>query len=154
MYFYTYNTKIGNITIVATNDYITNLYINYNNIKAIQEETKLISQTANEIKEYLDGNKKSFSIPIKIEGTDFQKKVWQELLKISYGETRSYKDIAININNSKACRAVGTAIKNNPIPIIIPCHRVINSNKNLGGYAYGLEIKKILLKIEKNDLLF
>lgn len=154
MYSYTYNTKIGNITIVATNDYITNLYINYNNIKAIQEETKLISQTANEIKEYLDGNKKSFSIPIKIEGTDFQKKVWQELLKISYGETRSYKDIAININNSKACRAVGTAIKNNPIPIIIPCHRVINSNKNLGGYAYGLEIKKILLKIEKNDLLF
>lgn len=154
MYFYTYNTKIGNITIVATNDYITNLYINYNNIKAIQEETKLIKQTFNEIKEYLDGNKKSFSIPIKTEGTDFQKKVWQELLKISYGETRSYKDIAININNSKAYRAVGTAIKNNPIPIIIPCHRVINSNKNLGGYAYGLEIKKILLKIEKNDLLF
>lgn len=154
MYSYTYNTKIGNITIIEKDGYIANLYINYNNIKAIQEETKLIKQTFNEIKEYLDGNKKSFSIPIKIEGTDFQKKVWQELLKISYGETRSYKDIAININNSKACRAVGTAIKNNPIPIIIPCHRVINSNKNLGGYAYGLEIKKILLKIEKNDLLF
>ncbi len=154
MYFYTYNTKIGNITIVATNDYITNLYINYNNIKAIQEETKLIKQTFNEIKEYLNKERKYFSIPIQVKGTDFQKKVWQELLKISYGETRSYKDIAININNSKACRAVGTAIKNNPIPIIIPCHRVINSNKNLGGYAYGLEIKKILLKIEKNDLLF
>ena len=154
MYSYTYNTQIGNITIIEKDGYIANLYINYNNIKTIQKETKLISQTANEIKEYLDGNKKSFSIPIKIEGTDFQKKVWQELLKISYGETRSYKDIAININNSKACRAVGTAIKNNPIPIIIPCHRVINSNKNLGGYAYGLEIKKILLKIEKNDLLF
>lgn len=154
MYSYTYNTQIGNITIVEKDGYIANLYINHNNIKAIQEETKLIKQTFNEIKEYLDGNKKSFSIPIKTEGTDFQKKVWQELLKIPYGETKSYKDIAININNSKACRAVGTAIKNNPIPIIIPCHRVINSNKNLGGYAYGLEIKKILLKIEKNDLLF
>ena len=154
MYSYTYNTQIGNITIIEKDGYIANLYINYNNIKAIQEETKLIKQTFNEIKEYLDGNKKSFSIPIKTEGTDFQNKVWQELLKIPYGETRSYKDIAININNSKAYRAVGTAIKNNPIPIIIPCHRVINSNKNLGGYAYGLEIKKILLKIEKNDLLF
>ena len=148
MYFYTYNTKIGNITIVATNDYITNLYINYNNIKAIQEETKLIKQTFNEIKEYLNKERKYFSIPIQVKGTDFQKKVWQELLKISYGETRSYKDIAININNSKAYRAVGTAIKNNPIPIIIPCHRVINSNKNLGGYAYGLEIKNLLIKLE------
>lgn len=150
MYFYTYNTKIGNITIVATNDYITNLYINYNNIKAIQEETKLISQTANEIKEYLDGNKKSFSIPIKTEGTIFQNKVWQALLKIPYGETRSYKDIAININNSKAYRAVGTAIKNNPIPIIIPCHRVIKSNKDIGNYAYGIDIKKELLNLEAN----
>lgn len=154
MYSYTYNTQIGNITIIEKDGYITNLYINYNNIKAIQEETKLISQTANEIKEYLNKERKYFSIPIQVKGTDFQKKVWQELLKISYGETRSYKDIAISINNSKAYRAVGTAIKNNPIPIIIPCHRVINSNKNLGGYAYGLEIKKILLKIEKNDLLF
>ena len=148
MYSYTYNTQIGNITIVATNDYITNLYINYNNIKAIQEETKLIKQTFNEIKEYLNKERKYFSIPIQVKGTDFQKKVWQELLKISYGETRSYKDIAININNSKAYRAVGTAIKNNPIPIIIPCHRVINSNKNLGGYAYGLEIKNLLIKLE------
>lgn len=150
MYFYTYNTKIGNITIIEKDGYIANLYINYNNIKTIQKETKLISQTANEIKEYLDGNKKSFSIPIKIEGTDFQKKVWQALLKIPYGENRSYKDIAININNSKAYRAVGTAIKNNPIPIIIPCHRVIKSNKDIGNYAYGIDIKKELLNLEAN----
>lgn len=150
MYSYTYNTKIGNITIIEKDGYIANLYINYNNIKTIQKETKLISQTANEIKEYLDGNKKSFSIPIKTEGTDFQKKVWQEVLKIPYGETRSYKDIAININNSKACRAVGTAIKNNPIPIIIPCHRVIKSNKDIGNYAYGIDIKKELLNLEAN----
>ena len=148
MYSYTYNTQIGNITIIEKDGYIANLYINYNNIKAIQEETKLIKQTFNEIKEYLNKERKYFSIPIQVKGTDFQKKVWQELLKISYGETRSYKDIAININNSKAYRAVGTAIKNNPIPIIIPCHRVINSNKNLGGYAYGLEIKNLLIKLE------
>ena len=150
MYSYTYNTKIGNITIIEKDGYITNLYINYNNIKTIQKETKLISRTANEIKEYLDGNKKSFSIPIKIKGTEFQNKVWKELLKIPYGETRSYKDIAININNSKACRAVGTAIKNNPIPIIIPCHRVIKSNKDIGNYAYGIDIKKELLNLEAN----
>lgn len=150
MYSYTYNTQIGNITIIEKDGYIANLYINYNNIKTIQKETKLISQTANEIKEYLDGNKKSFSIPIKIEGTDFQNKVWQALLKIPYGENRSYKDIAININNSKAYRAVGTAIKNNPIPIIIPCHRVIKSNKNIGNYAYGIDIKKELLNLEAN----
>ena len=150
MYSYTYNTQIGNITIIEKDGYIANLYINYNNIKTIQKETKLISQTANEIKEYLDGNKKSFSIPIKTEGTIFQNKVWQALLKIPYGETRSYKDIAININNSKAYRAVGTAIKNNPIPIIIPCHRVIKSNKDIGNYAYGIDIKKELLNLEAN----
>lgn len=150
MYSYTYNTQIGNITIIEKDGYIANLYINYNNIKTIQKETKLISQTANEIKEYLDGNKKNFSIPIKTEGTIFQNKVWQELLKIPYGETRSYKDIAININNSKAYRAVGTAIKNNPIPIIIPCHRVIKSNKDIGNYAYGIDIKKELLNLEAN----
>ena len=150
MYSYTYNTQIGNITIIEKDGYIANLYINYNNIKTIQKETKLIKQIFNEIKEYLDGNKKSFSIPIKTEGTDFQKKVWQELLKIPYGENRSYKDIAININNSKAYRAVGTAIKNNPIPIIIPCHRVIKSNKDIGNYAYGIDIKKELLNLEAN----
>lgn len=150
MYSYTYNTQIGNITIIEKDGYIANLYINYNNIKTIQKETKLISQTANEIKEYLDGNKKSFSIPIKIKGTEFQNKVWKELLKIPYGENRSYKDIAININNSKAYRAVGTAIKNNPIPIIIPCHRVIKSNKDIGNYAYGIDIKKELLNLEAN----
>ena len=150
MYSYTYNTQIGNITIIEKDGYNANLYINYNNIKTIQKETKLIKQIFNEIKEYLDGNKKSFSIPIKTEGTDFQKKVWQELLKIPYGENRSYKDIAININNSKAYRAVGTAIKNNPIPIIIPCHRVIKSNKDIGNYAYGIDIKKELLNLEAN----
>lgn len=150
MYSYTYNTKIGNITIIEKDGYIANLYINYNNIKTIQEETKLIKQTFNEIKEYLNKERKYFSIPIQVKGTDFQNKVWQELLKIPYGETRSYKDIAININNSKVCRAVGTAIKNNPIPIIIPCHRVIKSNKDIGNYAYGIDIKKELLNLEAN----
>lgn len=85
-------------------------------------------------------------------GTEFQKKVWKELLNIPYGETRSYKDIAIAIGNGKACRAVGNANNKNPIAIIVPCHRVVGSNGSMTGYAGGLDIKEKLLKIEKYNI--
>lgn len=91
----------------------------------------------------------SFNIPLNLKGTLFQKKVWQALLEIPYGKTCSYKDIAQKIGNPKAVRAVGTAIGKNPISIIIPCHRVIASNGGLGGFAGGIDRKKILLDLEK-----
>ena len=86
---------------------------------------------------------------LEVKGTEFQKKVWNELLKIPYGQTKSYKDIAIAIENERASRAVGMANNKNPIPIIIPCHRVIGSTGKLVGYAGGVNVKEKLLNIEK-----
>ena len=94
-----------------------------------------------------------FDLPLLKDGTDFQISVWNELLKIPYGETRSYKDIAVAINNEKAVRAVGMANNRNKISIFIPCHRVIGSNKKLVGYGGGLEIKEFLLNLEKRNWL-
>lgn len=88
-------------------------------------------------------------LKIKLEGTDFQKKVWRELLKISWGETVSYREIAIRIGRPKAVRAVANAIGQNKIPIIIPCHRVIRTDGQLGGYSGGVRLKRRLLEFEK-----
>lgn len=95
----------------------------------------------------------TFHFPIDLHGTPFQKKVWKELLNIDYGTTKSYKDIAEAIAAPKAVRAIGTAIGQNPVPIIIPCHRVINSNGNLGGFTGGIEKKQKLLEIENASCL-
>lgn len=100
--------------------------------------------------EYFKGLRKSFTLPIKIEGTDFQKSVYYELLKIPYAKQVSYKDIAIKIGCPKGFRAVGNANNKNKIPIIIPCHRVINSDGKIGGYAGGVEIKNYLINLEKS----
>lgn len=102
-----------------------------------------------EIMEYLNGKRKSFDIKYEINGTEFQKKVWKELTKIPYGETRSYKEIAVAVGNPKASRAVGMANNKNPIAIIVPCHRVIGSDGKLVGYAGGLDMKRALLTLEK-----
>lgn len=102
-----------------------------------------------EILEFLDGKRKEFTFDIEPEGTDFQKKVWKALRDIPYGETRTYKDIAIAIGNEKACRAVGLANNRNPIVFAIPCHRVIGSNGKLVGFGGGLDVKQQLLNLEK-----
>ena len=99
--------------------------------------------------EYLNGKRKSFDIKYEINGTEFQKKVWKELTDIPYGETRSYKEIAVAVGNPKASRAVGMANNKNPIAIIVPCHRVIGSDGKLVGYAGGLDMKRALLTLEK-----
>lgn len=145
---YIYNTNIGNIEITEEEGAI--IGINFNTDTDIQkQETDLIRKTYLQISEYLEGKRKEFDIPLKMYGTEFQKKVWKELLRIPYGETRSYKQIAENIGNPKACRAVGMANHNNPIAIIVPCHRVIGTNNKLIGYAGGVDIKQKLLNIEK-----
>lgn len=148
-YTHTYKTIIGNIEIIEEDKYI--IGVNFNTESSIEDkETELIKETYKQIKEYLEGKRKIFDIPIKMKGTKFQKKVWKELTKIPYGETRSYKQIAEGIGKPKASRAVGMANHNNPIAIIVPCHRVIGTNNKLVGYAGGLDIKEKLLKIEKS----
>lgn len=148
-YTHTYKTTIGNIEIIEEDKYI--IGVNFNIESSIEDkETELIKETYKQIKEYLEGKRKLFDIPIKMKGTEFQKKVWKELTKIPYGEIRSYKQIAEGIGKPKASRAVGMANHNNPIAIIVPCHRVIGTNNKLVGYAGGLDIKEKLLRIEKS----
>ena len=152
MYFKTYDTVIGKIIIEESEEKISRIEIvnGTENFDGKEEETELINKTYKELDEYFRGKRKTFDIPLKIEGTEFQKKVWNALLEIPYGETRSYLDIAKRVGNPKASRAVGMANHNNKIIIIIPCHRVIGSNKKLIGYAGGLDVKEKLLKLEQN----
>lgn len=102
--------------------------------------------------EYAKGQRKSFDLKLNPKGTDFQKKCWQALCNIPYGETRTYKEIAIAVGNEKASRAVGMANNKNPIPVIIPCHRVIGANGKLTGFAFGLDIKQEMLNLENGKL--
>ena len=102
-----------------------------------------------QMKEYFEGERKEFDLPLRPEGTDFQKKVWNALLEIPFGETRSYQDIANAVGSPKACRAVGMANHQNPIIIVIPCHRVIGKSGKLVGYGGGLSMKEKLLLLEK-----
>jgi methylated-DNA-[protein]-cysteine S-methyltransferase len=112
------------------------------------ESAQKIAPCADELDEYFTGRRRQFDLPLDLRGTDFQKRCWQELLRIPYGETRSYADIARAIGNPRAVRAVGLANGQNPIPIIVPCHRVIGSDGSLTGYGGGLEIKRKLLELE------
>ncbi|WP_026738022.1 methylated-DNA--[protein]-cysteine S-methyltransferase [Pseudoleptotrichia goodfellowii] len=156
VYFYDTKTKeLGTIGIAADENHITNLFFEYEieNIKKdknyILRETFLIKKASEQLFEYLTGKRKDFELPLLKDGTDFQISVWNELIKIPYGETRSYKDIAVAINNEKAVRAVGMANNRNKISIFIPCHRVIGSDKKLVGYGGGLEIKNFYLILKR-----
>ncbi|OTG80574.1 glycosyltransferase [Acinetobacter sp. ANC 5054] len=117
----------------------------------LSEDSKhpILLETARQLNEYFARKRQSFDVPLDFAGTEFQQKVWQALLTIPFGETRSYKQIAEQVGNVKAVRAVGAANGKNPISIIAPCHRVVGANGKLVGFAGGLENKDILLKIEK-----
>ncbi len=150
--FYTYETQIGKIFISENGKAITHVEFRELSLTdAAMDETPLIRQTYCQISEYLNGKRTSFNIPIELNGTEFQKKVWSVLLSIPYGETRTYGFVAAEIGNNKAYRAVGLANNRNPISIIVPCHRVIGADGSLVGYGGGLDIKKILLEIEAKN---
>lgn len=149
-YFQTFESPIGPLKISANESAISSIEFHK---KAEEERPNPITElAANQLEEYFQGKRKDFSIPLSALGTDFQRSVWQELREIPFGETRSYRDIAEKIGNKKAVRAVGAANGKNPIPIIVPCHRVIGSNGTLTGFAGGLESKKWLLEHESNQL--
>ena len=111
----------------------------------------ILLETQKQLNEYFSGQRQVFNLPLDFEGTEFQQKVWQALLTIPFGETRSYKQIAEQLGNVKAVRAVGAANGKNPISIIAPCHRVVGTSGKLVGFAGGLENKEILLKLESNQ---
>lgn len=116
--------------------------------KIILGHTKPIDSIQNELKDYFQDGRKDFKTPIKLHGTDFQKTVWHELIKIASGQTKSYADLARSINQPTAFRAVARANSTNQLAIIVPCHRVINSDGKLGGYAGSIDRKAWLLKHE------
>lgn len=153
-YYNLYQTELGILTIGSDGERITQVLFG-DQREAFQEklEIKLIAQTIQQLNEYFAGKRMFFDIPYYAEGTEFQKKVWNELCRIPYGQTRSYGEIARNIQNPGASRAVGMANNKNPIAIIIPCHRVIGSNGSLTGYGGGMEKKEILLAKERKIFL-
>lgn len=147
-----YDSDIGKIGIAEDGGYISDVFFEKEEItNYIISETSPIREAHKQIDEYLKGKRKSFDLPLSLSGTEFQQKVWNALKEIPYGETKSYKDVAVAIGNEKACRAVGMANNRNPISIIIPCHRVIGKNGKLVGYGGGIQIKEYLLKLESEN---
>lgn len=115
---------------------------------SVHKKSKILRMATLQLSEYFTGQRQSFDIPLAPVGTVFQQRVWQALISVPYGSTASYKEIAKKIGNTKAYRSVGGANNKNPLPIVIPCHRIIGSNGCLTGYAGGLAVKKFLLELE------
>ena len=163
-----YKTNIGELILGSINNKLCLLDYRYrkmrqrvdNRIKKglmadyIEKDDSVLSETRAQLDEYLNSTRHEFTIPLQMVGSEFQKSVWKALLKVPYGSTSTYSNIAKDINNIKAVRAVANANGANSIGIIIPCHRIIGSNGELVGYAGGLPVKEKLLKLEKNHDLF
>ena len=148
---YYYDYPIGTLGIVSENDKICLIAFKGDKrfFGAVLKENEVIKSMSIQLYEYFSGERKSFTVPTLLNGTDFQKSVWNALAEIPIGETRSYKDIAVRVGNPKGFRAVGMANNKNPLMIVFPCHRVLGADGSLVGYAGGLEAKKYLLELEK-----
>ena len=145
-----HQSPVGILEIKAGDKAITEVNMLKKEPVKMQTSTNpVIVETCKQLDEYFAGKRQTFDLPLSTKGTPFQQTVWKQLQKIPYGRAISYSRLAQEINNPKACRAVGSANGKNPIPIIIPCHRVIASDGGLGGYTGGLDIKKQLLDLEK-----
>jgi len=144
-----YNSPIGIIKLASNNDSILFLDFVEEKSNINKDIPNILQEACNQLDEYFEGTRKDFDLKLYFNGTDFQNKVWSELCNIPYGQTVTYKDMAIKIGNEKACRAVGNANNKNNIGIVIPCHRVIGSNGKLVGYAGELWRKEWLLDHEK-----
>ena len=149
-----YHFQGGYLTILSDNHYIRKILFGKHELGedvVIAPEHPLLKEAARQLNEYFDGKRKTFNLPICPDGTDFQKSVWNGLLQIPYGETWTYGQMAAFIDRPKASRAVGGACHNNPIAIVIPCHRVVGINGTLTGFGGGLEMKHWLLELESQN---
>lgn len=148
-----YQSSIGKLMLVGADGVLEELHFP-NRLEQIQipddwrYDEECFQQALQQLAEYFNGSRQQFDVKIAPKGTVFQESVWQELCKIPFGQTASYGEIAKRIGNPKACRAVGLANAKNPLPIIVPCHRVIGKDGSLTGFGGGLEIKKQLLDLE------
>jgi methylated-DNA-[protein]-cysteine S-methyltransferase len=153
-------TPVGRLKLVASENGLSAILWENDDPRRVRsfnaqenDHDSILCETERQLGEYFEGKRETFSIPLDFVGTDFQKSVWAELLKIPFGETRSYGDIARQLGNEKAVRAVGGANGRNPISIIAPCHRVIGANGTMTGFAGGIQVKETLLALEKDKKL-
>lgn len=162
LYYDILKSPIGNLYVIMKDNKVVNIDIGKDNFdrnckihikkynREIKRNKELLKPVIDQLKDYFNGNIRQFNIDFEVNGTEFQKSVYNALLKIPYGEIRTYGYIANSINNEKSARAIGQACKNNAIPIIIPCHRVVGKNNKLGGYMGShTNLKEILLNLEK-----
>ncbi|MCW3085828.1 MAG: hypothetical protein JWP12_3194 [Bacteroidetes bacterium] len=152
------DSPVGKLKLIANDNGLAAILWENDDPKRVRINTSIekpghpvILETEQQLLDYFNGKRKQFSVKLDFVGTDFQKQVWEALLTIPYGETRTYSQIALQLNNLKAVRAVGAANGKNPISIIAPCHRVIGASGSLTGFAGGLENKAFLLKLENKD---
>lgn len=155
-YYTKFASKFGEITLIGDENGINRLHWESDEVKRPLEispdwerNDEFFAEARKQLQEYFAGERKTFDLKLNPQGTDFQKRVWSALSEIPYSELRSYQDIAIAIGNKKACRAVGMANSKNPIPIIVPCHRVIGKSGKLIGFAIGLKTKQSLIQLER-----
>lgn len=153
MYCLTIETPIGKVTAVEEDGFIVRILHNVDKLPAEEKETELLKHWAEQTEQYFASKRQTFDLPVKLAGTPFQLAVWQAIKEIDYGATMSYGQLAQKINRPKAVRAVGSACGANPVPLIIPCHRVV-AKGGLGGFGLGLTVKKILLQLENPTLDF
>jgi len=161
LYYTVFDSRLGRILVTRTDRGLNNLIFHLpiwgkvfeelnkrKDIELIKSESKF-TNLKKQLKEYFSGKKIKFREKLDLSsGTPFQQKVWKNMMKIPYGKTVSYKKLAQMVGNSRKARAVGSACAKNPLPIIVPCHRIIRSDGGLGGYAGGIERKRRLLRIE------
>lgn len=146
---YYFSSPIGFLCICDNSEAVTSIYVLKSENFEQNSPSPIGLEASRQLQEYFQGKRTDFSFPIAPKGTEFQKKVWAALLKIPYGQTKTYGETAREIGNPKAVRAVGNACNKNPILIAIPCHRVLGANKRLTGYAAGLDKKEFLLSMEE-----
>ena len=150
MDFTVFETSLGLMALEAEGETLVRLRLPGSPIpRMMPHETPVLARGREQLLEYLAGERQVFDLPLDPQGTPFQQRVWEALRQIPWGETRSYKDIALAVDCPRGFRAVGMANRSNPLPIFIPCHRVVAADGTLGGYAGGLELKQALLRLEK-----
>lgn len=153
LYIHTFLTLIGSVSVAEDGSgRVTSLYLPNQNLEPMDEnETPVLSEAARQVNEYLSGRRTSFDLPLSIGGTEFQMDVMEAVEEIPYGEVRTYAEISEDLGHPGAYRAVGTACARNPLPLIIPCHRVVPSSGGIGNYAGGSSLKRRLLELENPD---
>ncbi len=149
--YFVYRTPLGRVAIESDGAAITHFAFGPAKLGGIERSTALTNQASSQVLEYLAGKREAFDVPLRAEGTPFQKEVWGAISRIPYGQTRTYAQIAQAIGRPKALQAVGQACGHNPLPLFVPCHRVVGTAGKLGGYAFGPAIKRFLLDLESKS---